>query len=423
MACLIIPPLGTQKGCVSFTTPERDLVMRKDAATLAAIEAVKSRYFVGLHHNWHDFDFVYDPIFDFSMAGDGDLVARDGKPFPRLALDCCNFAPEAFFAPRNPDPFWDVINVTRDAYFKGQTEFYHAIRALYDRGEYIRVLHLCPVPRPNQGEDPAPALRRLHESLFSQKERRLFTLMTMDWDHPFPLDLESLAFFYRSSRVFLHTAPDERRCRIASYSWANRMPVVARENVASILPRQFHKPPFYFGYDRDEDLPDTILAAVRNSHESPDWDAVAENFRPQKAAERLSEFLSAFAASLGQAISPLPINLRHLDFRLGRHHIASDNDPNRLSQTVKEFCEQLLSRSDDELAAISRMDYPEDGLAAAAAPAASPSARPVAAKTAADTAIKQPSLMSRLRTWLRKGHSVPFTRYRVLLDIMRDPKP
>jgi len=36
---------------------------------------------------------------------------------------------------------------------------------------------------------------------------------------------------------------------------------------------------------------------------------------------------------------------------------------------------------------------------------------------------KAPSLLSRLRTWLRKGHTVPFTRFRVLLDVMRDPEP
>jgi hypothetical protein len=421
MACLIKPPQGQSKGCVSFTTPERDLVIRKDAAALAAVEALKRRFIVGLHHNWHDSDFVYDPLFDFSMAGDGDLVPRNGAPFPRISLDCCNFVPEYFFAPRNPEPFWDVINVTRDAYFKGQPEFYQAIRALYDRGEKLRVLHLCPVPRPKQGEDPAPPLRRLHESLFSREERRLFTLMTMDWDHPFPLDLESLAFFYRSSRVFLHTAPDERRCRIASYSWANRMPVVARDNVASILPREFHKPPFYFGYDQDSRLPDAILAAVRSSHHHADWDAVVEHFRPANAAVRLSQFLDGLAASRGETMSPLPVNPGHMDFRLGRHHIESQRDPNRLSQTVAEFSAELLRRSDEDLAAISELDYPEEALLPAAAPAAAPSAR--MGTQAARPAVKPPSLGARLRTWLRQGHTLPLTRYRVTVDVMRDPKP
>ena len=39
----------------------------------AAIEAIKDRYLIGLHHNWHDWEFRYDPLFDFSMAGEGDL--------------------------------------------------------------------------------------------------------------------------------------------------------------------------------------------------------------------------------------------------------------------------------------------------------------------------------------------------------------
>ena len=102
MACLIKAPDAHGKGCVSFTTPERDNLIRKNPKIRAAVEALKPRYFVGLHHNWHDHEFAYDPLFDFSMAGDGDLIERDGKPFERIALDACNFSP-AYFAARRSD--------------------------------------------------------------------------------------------------------------------------------------------------------------------------------------------------------------------------------------------------------------------------------------------------------------------------------
>jgi hypothetical protein len=424
MACLIKPPLGPALGCVSFTTPERDFFIRKDPTALAAVEALKGRYIVGLHHNWHDFDFVHDPLFDFSMAGDADLVERSGRRFPRTPIDCCNFVPAPFFLPRQPEPFWDVINVTREAYFKGHAEFLEAIRAIYDRGRQLRVLHLCPVPRAKPGEDPIPEIRRRHEAMFSMEERRSFTLMTMDWDHPRPLDLETLSFFYRSARVFVHTAPDERRCRIAAYAWASRMPVVARDNVASILPAELQKPPFYFGYDQDEKLPDAILAAVDSDTASGDWRPVLENFRPANAATRLSDFLKVLAKERGRTISPEPVNSSHMDFRLGRHHMPDVLSPNTLTQTVADFCAQLLARSDEELAAIARLDYPEEALLGAQIEAEKPAARTgLLKKEAARRPLKQPSLLSRLRTWARKGHAVPFTRYRVLLDVMRDPGP
>lgn len=424
MACLIKPPLGPALGCVSFTTPERDLFIRKDAATLAAVESLKGRYIVGLHHNWHDFDFAYDPLFDFSMAGDADLIERSSRGFPRTPIDCCNFVPAPFFLPRQPEPFWDVINVTREAYFKGHAEFLEAIRAIYDRGRQLRVLHLCPVPRAKPGEDPIPEIRRRHEAMFSMEERRSFTLMTMDWDHPRPLDLETLSFFYRSARVFVHTAPDERRCRIAAYAWASQMPVVARDNVASILPAELQKPPFYFGYDQDETLPDAILAAVDHTPAPGSWQPVLENFRPANAAKRLSDFLDALAAERGKVMSSEPINPSHMDFRLGRHHIATMGGPNELPQTVADFCDRLLAHSDADLAAIARLDYPEEALLGVQTQAKTSTAQPsLLKKEAASRPPKPPSLLSRLRTWARRGHAVPFTRYRVLLDIMRDPQP
>jgi len=424
MACLIKPPLGPSLGCVSFTTQERDHFIRKDAAILGAVESLKGRYILGLHHNWHDFDFVHDPLFDFSMAGDADLIERSGRKFPRTPIDCCNFVPEAFFLPRLAEPFWDVINVTREAYFKGHAEFLEAIRAIYDRGRRLRVLHLCPVQRPKPGENPIPEIRRLHEAMFSMEERRSFTLMTMDWDHPRPLDLETLSFFYRCARVFVHTAPDERRCRIAAYAWASQMPVVARDNVASILPAELQKPPFYFGYDQDEKLPDAILAAVDGGSASGNWRPVLENFRSANAAARLSDFLDTLAADRGKTMSPEPINPSHMDYRLGRHHLPDIVTSNNVTQTLTDFCAQISARSDEELAAISRLDYPEEALQGTTAQSAASAASPAPSRnSAAGQPQKRPSLLSRLRTWARKGHAVPFTRYRVLLDVMRDPGP
>ncbi len=296
MACLIRAPDTAGKGCVSFTTPERDQVILKDQAARAAVQALKRRYLVGLHHNWHDHDFAYDPLFDFSLAGDGDLIERNGRAFPRVALDACNFAPSCF-APRGQgeEPFWDVLNVSRAVFFKGIPEFFQAIRAIYDRGRYIRVLHLCPVPKPDEAGTALHDIRQRYEAVFAPHERRFFNLMTMDWDYPFPLDLETLAFFYRASRVYVHSAQDERRCRVAAYAWASGIPVVARENVASIVPPALRRRPFWFAFDRADELADAIIAAIDHPGGDVGWDEVSGEFSEASSVARLESFLADLA--------------------------------------------------------------------------------------------------------------------------------
>ena len=72
VACLLKVPSGTEKGVVTFTTQERDRFIRPFTVFRNAVESLKKGWVVGLHHNWHDHRFQYDPLFDFSMAGEGD---------------------------------------------------------------------------------------------------------------------------------------------------------------------------------------------------------------------------------------------------------------------------------------------------------------------------------------------------------------
>ena len=361
MACLIKAPDAAGKGCVTFTTPERDQLINKDPQVRAAVEALKGRFLLGLHHNWHDHAFAYDPLFDFSMAGDGDLTERDARPFARIPLDACNFAPVCF-APRQRgvEPFWDVLNVSRAVFFKGIPEFFKAIRAIYDRGRFIRVLYVCPVPPPsNDGTQfQLQDIRQRYEALFSIEERRFFTLLTMEWDYPFPLDLETLAFFYRSSRVYLHPAPEERRCRVAAYAWATGIPVVARENVASIVPRGLRRRPFWFAFDDPADMADAILDAIDHATDDLQWDDVSAEFRSERSAQRMGQLLAEMSSSRGGGASKHPINPSRLDIRLGRHHLPPAG-PNNMSQSLTAFCIKLRLMSDAELADFAAQEDPE----------------------------------------------------------------
>jgi hypothetical protein len=363
MACLIKAPDASGKGCVSFTTPERDTIINKNPQGRAAVETLKSRYFVGLHHNWHDHHFAYDPLFDFSMAGDGDLIEGEGRPFDRIALDACNFAPACFSPGASSEKFWDVICTSRAVFFKGLPEFFQAIRTIYDTGRLVRVLHLCPVPPANKEGTVLHDIRQRFESMFSSEERRYFNLMTMEWDNPFPLDLETLAFFYRSSRVYVHSAPQERRARAGAYAWATRIPMVSRENVASILPPEFRRRPFWYAYDEPAEMADAILAAIDGSNADPDWQKLADEFSPRASAERLELALQNVARKRSETLSSRPINPVGFDIRLGRHH-GIGGGTNQVDRSVVNFCGDLLRLTDSALAEFAVQRDPELAMAA-----------------------------------------------------------
>jgi hypothetical protein len=362
MACLIKAPDSSGKGCVSFTTPERDRIIKEVPEVRAAIEALKSRYFIGLHHNWHDHEFSYDPLFDFSMAGDGDLIERGGQTFDRIALDACNFSPACFAANPGSEKFWDVLCTSRAVFFKGLPEFFQTIRSIYDSGRFIRVLHLCPVPPKNAEGTHLHDIRERFEAMFSPPERRLFTLMTMEWDNPFPLDLETLAFFYRSSRIYVHSAPTERRARAGAYAWATGIPMVSRENIASILPARLRRRPFWYEYDEPPQMSEAILVALEGEIADPEWSAVADEFSVEASTSRLEAALRGIAARRGEHLSSRPINSLGFDLRLGRHHEIGGGT-NLVEQPLIGFCEDLRTLADDAIETLANCADPEIALA------------------------------------------------------------
>ncbi|PDT18291.1 hypothetical protein CO670_02475 [Rhizobium sp. J15] len=302
-----------------------------------------------MHHNWHDYSFRYDSLFDFSMAGDGDLIEVDNAPFERIPLDACNFSPNFFLQPRAAESFWDILYVARAVAFKGIPELLSTVRALYDTGHMYRVLFICPTQK--KTELPGIAdLREHFEAMFTPKERQFFTLLTLDWDYPFPLDLETLSFFYRNSRIFLHPAPEERRCRTAAYAWAGGMPVVANEHVASILPASFHKPPYLFKYENPSDIPAAVINALQYTETNEtDWSVVSDQFSSIKSAARIDAMLGEIATASDRGLmSPHPIMPIGLDIRLGRHHRLAVGG-NRIGYSIEEFCDVLMKCGDDDL--------------------------------------------------------------------------
>jgi len=356
MACILKAPSPGSKGVVVFTTPERDLVIFKDKALRLSLEHLKARWALGLHHNWHDYQLKYDPIFDFHMAGEDDLKEITGKHIPLIPMDACNFSPRCF-APAAGEKFWDILYVARAVYFKRIPEFFRLIRTLYDQGKRYRVLLICPVPPLENGNKGAFCnVREEYDKLFSEDEKDLFTLLTIDFRYPFPLDLETLSHFYKSSKVFVHTADDERRCRVTGYAWATGMPVVGMPCIASLLPKQLRKEPFLFEVTHYEEFADATVKALESAGKQYDFTEVRNVVSQDYTQKNLSQYLCIYA---GRNDSGNDFNLEGLDIRLGRHHGISIGK-NKIYQSLVSFSKYLnerpgelvsidLSRSDPEI--------------------------------------------------------------------------
>ena len=329
MACIVKIPTSFSKGVVTFTTQERDKFIVNNKELEERIDSLKDRWVFGLHHNWHDFKFNYNPIFDFSMAGETDLLEVNDKQVPLLTLDACNFSPSDFHYSKN-EKFWDILYVGRAVNFKKIPEFFKMVRKLYDRGLMYRVLLVAPVPDECKESNPSPTvfckIRDEYDKIFTEEEKNIFTLLTTDYRNPFPFDIATVSQFYKLSKVFVHSADEERRCRVAGYAWACGMPVVSMESVASLLPKEKQHKPFSYIAKRYEDFPALIEEAVElvNSDTfnqqlmQEGIEETSELFTKEKLKEELSKYCNGIEEDSKYA-------LKNLDIRLGRHHGLGDN--------------------------------------------------------------------------------------------------
>ena len=359
MACILRAPSADSCGVMVVTTQERDHQINGDSELRKAIDALKGRWLIGLHHNWHDWHFKYDPLFDFSMAGDGDLIEVGGKAVPRIPMDACNFVQETFH-PGVAEKFWDILYVARAVNFKRIPEFFDAIRKLYDQGHKYRVLFICPVAPydPKEEKTVFYKIRDVYDKMFSESEKDLFNLLTIDYRYPFPFDLNTLAHFYRSSKVFVHTADDERRCRVASYAWASGLPVVGMECVGGLLPSEARESPYFFEPKSYADFPAEIIKAI-SSLPAQGWDQVLmqETFSEAYTPNTLDLWLSRMAERRGLAYQAGRLSRANLSIRLGRHHNGVEG-PNCLKAVLLDFVHWLDS-SHDKLPALLELQDPE----------------------------------------------------------------
>jgi glycosyltransferase involved in cell wall biosynthesis len=364
MACIIRVPTPGVRGVLTVTTQERDQIIVRDPAIQEALHKLKAEWAIGLHHNWHDFNFAYNPLFDFSMAGEEDLRESSGRAFSLIPFDACNFVP-ASFRPTTGEKFWDVLFVARAVYFKRIPEFFRSIRDLYDSGERLRILFICPVP-PFVAADESTAfygIRALYEKMFSDEEQDRFTLLTIDYRYPFPLDLQTLSFFYRASRVFVHSADDERRCRVAAYAWASGLPVVGMRCIGSLLPPRLRQPPLFFEAANHGEFPQRILEALESTAGSAQsaFESVRREVSAAYTVQRLLDELVPHTGDTAWSGASAAYATDALDLRLGRHH-GLGTGPNNVGMSLGHLVE-VLGRPDAVRDILATSADPERSLA------------------------------------------------------------
>ena len=125
----------------------------------------------------------------------------------------------------------------------------------------LKVLYICPEHEYNRTNIKSIFydIRDYYNYLFNKEEQEDFTLLTTNFNTPFPFNRETLAVFFKNSKVFLHCAENEKRCRIAAYAWCAGLPVIAKASVGSILPLSLQIPPAYYQVQNDKDYPKLIM--------------------------------------------------------------------------------------------------------------------------------------------------------------------
>jgi hypothetical protein len=251
---------------------------------------------------------------------------------------------------------WDILYVARAINFKRIPEFFNIIRQLYDNGEMYRVLFISPVP-PNCQKNKLDKsqfcnIRDVYNSMFSQDERKLFNLITMDYEYPFPFDIETLSHFYKSSRVFVFTSDDERRPRTVSYAMACGMPTVLMPSVASLLPEsKQHKPLVYLAnsFDEYQALINEAIEFTKSDNYTKEImvDAINEfdaNYNLNRLRDELKKVydIDIFEENKSYLI---PYNL---DIRLARHHGFGDSS-NSIGWSIASLLNYLEQRSLEDM--------------------------------------------------------------------------
>jgi hypothetical protein len=361
MASVLKIPGKKTKGIISFSTQERDKFIIGNPKIEHQIKQLKKNWLFGIHHNWHDYNFSYNSLFDFHLAGKEDLFSKKNGFFKNSDLDCCNFPPDIFSFHKNNDKHWDILYVARPVFFKKIPEFYSIIKKLYDKKIFIRVLLICLETKKKffftDFEYEYAKYKKHYYEYFSDFERKYFNLIFLKNNSPF--DIVTLSKFYNLSKVYVHTSNVERRSRTASYAFKSGMPVVCMKDVASILPKSLQKTPYLYLAKSYQEFPDLILQATNfvnsKKYVKKNLQKVINHFSYKQSSLKLIKFFEKVQKKKYSKQDLLNFYFDNLDYRLGSSFLNQNRSDNldtflyyihnkKKNKLVKNF-DKLLSEN------------------------------------------------------------------------------
>ncbi len=344
MACFIKLPNSEEKGVLTFTTVEYSDFISKNRKLHDSLSRLKKQWVLGLHHNssHKNHNFMPDSLFDFHIAGQGDLKSPIGIPFYQIEMDCSNFCPDFFeYEKQDCDKFWDVLAIARNVRFKSLNDTLIILRKIFDI-KPVRVLAIVSHEKLHQKGVGSSEIIENYLKMFNPEERKLFTLMTPSIDYPFPFDLETLSFFYHHSKVFLHTAKEERHPRVAAYAWAAGLPVVAPEQVGSLLSEDLKKSPGFWKYESVNEASFHVLESLKSPMTGEQRKIYSKIFISRHNISRFKEEIKKLFGFLKIPFTDSRWILSDLDIRLARHHDGIQSR-NSMSMTLGVLSEVVYT--------------------------------------------------------------------------------
>lgn len=348
MASIVKRPVNGSKGILVITDGEWRDWLKVSPTLQHAIQTLKSRWLVLVHGNSAiQQRYGNDNLIDAFIAGPGDIIWTAPNPPYQIEMDCSNFCPKYFEQDSaGITPFWDLLFISRNQKFKSVDDLFPILRKVFDHAP-VRVLAIISETSAEAGINSEPVRR--YTSMFTKEERKYFTLLSPWIDYPFSLDLPTLAHFYRHSRAFLHTATQERHPRVAGYAWATGIPVIAPQNVSSLLPPELADAPGFFPFSSPDEAPALIQRVLANAGPLP------KEYRQFHLAtfqiERFKDELKKLYARLEEPFVDGGWFLADLDVRLARHHdrmAGTNTSKASLFQLAKALNETLPAELGDD---------------------------------------------------------------------------
>ena len=327
MAVILKIPTENTKGVIVFTNRDDEAFIKKDKKLQNRLEALKKNWVFGIHNNWHNHKFKYNSLYDFHIAGNKYLKEINNTKFTQFCQSAANFVPNNFSFSNN-EKMWDILYIAKAVNFKKIPDLFEAIRKLYDSGKMYRVLFIAPVPPQCKRNFFKHAyfcdIRKVYNEMFTREERKLFNLLTLDYEYPFPFDLDTLAHFYKSSRIFVFSSDDEMRPRTVGYAISTGMPIVVRDSISYLLPDNLRKEPYLYLVDKREKYPEMIEKAIEYTK--------SEDYTFESMEKSMKEFNNLFNINRLRdgILETYEIDLfendksysalNNLDIRIARHH-------------------------------------------------------------------------------------------------------